>query len=339
MANPSIAFITAHRLGDALSHTPTIRYLKQVFPNTDISIITTSPEAATVFEGNPNISQIYNTSRGISKELSGRRFDLSISSCKKKDAISIFQSTCGPQLILSGITQDRVKGQSKEQHKPIHVAVRSVEKLRQLFPNTPEFNDYRYELPFTDRDKQNVDDKLQKWGIVTQPLISLHLGCRSIRKRFGFGKKELAHEKAWRLGHATRFCQLLAEHHPEVRCLATGTQGEGTYTRQLANTCPNVIDAVDMFSIKEAAALMHHLKACIVPDTGMLHIASTTPVHIVGLYAVTDPAITGPYPGRTAHTAIQRDSIDAITGDMVFDAVHSALTTADAPVTHAPSAT
>jgi ADP-heptose:LPS heptosyltransferase len=339
MADSSIAFITAHRLGDALSHTPTVRYLKQVFPSSEISIITTSPEATTIFEGNPNISKVYDTSKGIPQELSGRRFDLSISSCKKKDAISIFQATCGAQLILNGITQNRVEEQTKEQHKQMHVAARSVEKLRQLFPNTPKFNDYRYELPFTDRDKKNVDDTLQQWGIATQPLISLHLGCRSLRKRFGFGKKELAHEKAWRLGHATRFCQLLAEHHPEVRCLATGTQGEGTYTRQLANTCPNVIDAVDMLSIKEAAALMHHLKACIVPDTGMLHLASTTPVHIVGLYAVTDPAITGPYPGRTAHTAIQRESMDAITGDMVFDAVHLALTASEDSATDAPLAT
>lgn len=339
MPTQSIAFITAHRLGDALSHTPTIRFLKQAFPNSEICVITTSPEAATVFDGNPNISQIYNTSKGIPKELSGRRFDLSISSCKKKDAISILQSTYGPQLILSGITQGHVEAQSKEAEEHIHVSARSVEKLRKLFPNAPEFDDYRYELPFSESDQQKVDQQLQNWGVATQPLISLHLGCRSIRKRFGFGKKELAHEKAWRLGHATRFCQLLAEHHPDVRCLATGTQAEGTYTRQLANNCPNVIDAVDMFSIKEAAALMHHLKACIVPDTGMLHIASTTPVHIVGLYAVTDPAITGPYPGRTAHTALIEQSMDAITGDMVFDAVHSALTTSSDSTSHAPSAT
>ena len=339
MADFSIAFITAHRLGDALSHTPTVRFLKQAFPKSEISIITTSPEATTIFESNPNIHQVYDTSKGIPQELRGRRFDLSISSCKKKDAIQIFQSTYGPQLILSGITQKHIVAQFQEPQEPMHVSARSVEKLRQLLPNTPEFNDYRYELPFTDRDKKNVVEKLKQLGIAREPLISLHLGCRSIRKRFGFGKKELAHEKAWRLGSATRFCQLLAEHHPEVRCLTTGTQGEGTYTRQLANTCPNVIDTVDMFSIKEVAALMHHLKACIIPDTGMLHIASTKPVHIVGLYAVTDPAITGPYPGRTAHTAIRRDSMDVITGDMVFDAVHLALTASEDSATDAPLAT
>ena len=133
MADFSIAFITAHRLGDALSYTPTVRFLKQAFPKSEISIITTTPEATTIFERNPNIHKVYDTSKGIPQELRGRRFDLSISSCKKKDAIQIFQYTYGPQLILSGITQNRVEEQTKKQHKQIHVAARSVEKLRQLF--------------------------------------------------------------------------------------------------------------------------------------------------------------------------------------------------------------
>jgi ADP-heptose:LPS heptosyltransferase len=345
MAYSSIAFIAAHRLGDALGQTPTIRYLKQAFPDSELSVITVSPEASTVFQGNPNISRIYNASNGIPEELYGLRFDLTISSCGKKHAIPILQSTFGPQLLISGITQQTVTEKSNNPQKNIfeslvlsHVSVSLVTELCRLFGLKPDFNDYCYELPFSKNDQSNIDKKLQKWGIESHPLISLHLGCRSVRKRFSFGKKELAHEKAWRLKNATRFCQLLAEHHPEVRCLATGTQGEGTYTRQLAKTCPNVIDAVDLFSIKEAAALMHKLTACIVPDTGMLHIASTTPVHIVGLYAVTDPAITGPYPGRTAHTPIQRDSMDAITGDMVFDAVTSVLQTSNDPTIHVPSA-
>ena len=172
-----------------------------------------------------------------------------------------------------------------------------------------------------------VDRILKKLGVSNRTLIGLHLGCRSVRKHLSFLKRDITHEKAWRLNEATRFCQLLSEKHPEISCLATGTQAEGIFTKKLAKACPNVIDVVDLFSIKEAAALMHRLQTYVVTDTGMLHVASTTPVHIVGLYAVTNPAITGPSPGRTAHTAIQRDSMDAITGEIVFDAVHTALTT------------
>jgi ADP-heptose:LPS heptosyltransferase len=282
MANPSIAFITAHRLESALSHTPTIRFLKRVFPDSDIFRHHDKPRGHNRLQRQPkhqsNLQYLERyTHRSIRSPIRSLYQLL-----QKKDAISILQSTYGPQLILSGITQDHVIAQSKEPQKRIHVAVKSVEKLRQLFPNAPEFDDYRYKLPFSENDQKKVDKQLQEWGIATQPLIRLHLVCRSIDKRFGFWKKELVHEKAWRVEHANRFCELLAKNHPEVRCITTGIQDEGTYTRPLARTYPNVIDAVDMFSIKEAAALMHHLKACIVPDTGMLHIVSNLPSTLWG---------------------------------------------------------
>ena len=78
---------------------------------------------------------------------------------------------------------------------------------------------------------------------------------------------------------------------------------------------------VDCFTIKESAALMQQLKACIVPDTGMLHIASSTDVPIIGLYSVTNPSETGPFPGRKKNVAIVRNSMTEMTADIVFHAV------------------
>ncbi len=328
MPYSSIAYITAHRLGDALFQTPAIRQLKSAIPGISISIIAPSAASYAVFEGNPDIDALYDASSSIPEALKGRTFDLTMSNCSKRFAIPICKSINGPQLFPAGLGEIRSK--EKEPSLVIdlqHSCVSALESLCASLQISSTCNDYSYTLPFTKQDELQVDRILKQLDVSNRTLIGLHLGCRSVRKHLSFLKSDITHKKAWRLNEATRFCQLLSEKHPEIRCLATGTQAEGIFTKKLAKVCPNVIDVVDLFSIKEAAALMHRLQTYVVTDTGMLHVASTTPVHIVGLYAVTNPAITGPSPGRTAHTAIQRDSMDAITGDMVFDAVHTALTT------------
>lgn len=328
MPYSSIAYIIAHRLGDALFQTPAIRQLKSAIPGISISIIAPSAASYAVFEGNPDIDALYDASSSIPEALKGRTFDLTMSNCSKRFAIPICKSINGPQLFPAGLGEIRSK--EKEPSLAIdlqHSCVSALESLCASLQISSTCNDYSYTLPFTKQDELQVDRILKQLDVSNRTLIGLHLGCRSVRKHLSFLKSDITHKKAWRLNEATRFCQLLSEKHPEIRCLATGTQAEGIFTKKLAKVCPNVIDVVDLFSIKEAAALMHRLQTYVVTDTGMLHVASTTPVHIVGLYAVTNPAITGPSPGRTAHTAIQRDSMDAITGDMVFDAVHTALTT------------
>lgn len=331
MSQSSIAFITAHRLGDAISHTPTTRFLKNTFKDAAISVIAPSPEAYVVFKGNPDIKEVIDASKGIPDSLRGRKFDLIVSSTRKKSAVPICQAIYGPQLFLRGITESKMANTGIRPETMVediiipHTSSLPIEALRKILQITQPCHDFRYTLPFSKQDESQVERILKQLDASNRTLIGLHLGCRSIRKRLGFLNKDITHEKAWRLNQATLFCQLLSEKHPDVRCLATGTQAEGAFTKKLATVCSNVIDAVDLFSIKEAAALMHRLKVCVVTDTGMLHIASSTPVPIVGLYAVTDPDRTGPYPGRGAHTAIQRDSMDAITGDIVFDTVHSIL--------------
>ncbi|MDQ8195149.1 glycosyltransferase family 9 protein [Coraliomargarita sp. SDUM461004] len=319
----TIAFITTHRLGDALSHTPAIRFLKQYHQDAKITVIAPSPEAQIVFEGNPDVDEVLCVSSNKVTSLRGKRYDLTISFCRQSLAIEICKQIHGPQLLLSGITDKKVPDCQAAPPPPhqTHVSKSNVEKLRSLFISDKMFNDFRYTLSFTKADASMVETTLKHLGLEQSPLIALHLGCRSVRKRLGFGQTEITHEKAWRVNNAIDFCNQLAQAFPQVRCLATGTKAEGVYTKKLASACSNVIDTVDRFSIKQAAALMHQLKVCIVPDTGMLHIAASTPVPIVGLYAPTDPAETGPYPGRMNHYPIQKDSMDLITGKIVFDTI------------------
>lgn len=333
MNNLSIAFITTHRLGDALSHTPCIRFLKAHLKDVSISIIAPSDAAYAVFKGNPNIDAVYNASRNIPEDLKGLEFDLIIAVSRKKDSIPICQAIYGDQIFLGGLTEKKIAGMIKKQIRPLgitkegHACTLTIEALRSVLRITEPCNDYSYILPFTEEDRSQVDLKLHALGIANKTLIGLHLGSRKTSQRIPLFNRKLTHRNAWHLSGAIQFCQKLHEYRPEVRCLATGTNAEQVFTRKLAKACPNVIDVANLFTIKETAALMHRLEIYVTTDTGTLHVASSTPVHILGLFGPANPVYTGPFPGRKSQTIIKEKTMEAISGESVFAAVSDILDT------------
>ncbi len=59
-----------------------------------------------------------------------------------------------------------------------------------------------------------------------------------------------------------------------------------------------VVDLVGATSLKELAAVLAHCKGLISPDSGPAHIASALDTPVIGLYATSNPARTGPYRHR-----------------------------------------
>jgi ADP-heptose:LPS heptosyltransferase len=325
MPHPSIAYICAHRLGDALSQTPSIRHLKAAFPDTSISIIAPTSAAHAVFKGNPDIDALYDASSKIPDILKGQEFDITVIGCRKKSAMPICKCINGPQLFSSGFGEIT---QRIDRHTEVfsqHTCVQQLEALSKFFRISNTCSDYSYTLPYSTEDTLKVTQTLSELQLSDKTLVGLHLGSRSASKHFQKFSRELTHRTAWRIKASTHFCNRLHQEHPNIRCLATGTGSEKTFTRRLAKNCPNVIDVANLFSIKQSAALMHHLRAFVTTDTGTLHIASSTPVHIIGLFAPSDPLGTGPFPGKIEQTILKEKSMDDINGEVVFEAVDKIL--------------
>ena len=325
----SVAFITPHRLGDALFTTPAIRELKRQIPDIEITILATSQAAHEVYLGNPHIKAAYDCSEGVPTEVKEAHLDLTLAGLGNERSLSVsntLNGAChffvGTRISLKGQPRPRFKtGGADKNEAIIHATQNHINKFTRRFQLESPCCDFSDNLPITPQDTEFAKKKLQDLGIhQDQRLVGLHIGCRNIQKSkfFGLRKKELTNSRAWRMKEVIEFSGRLAKHDPQARGILTGTGGEAPLNAHLQKVCSNLIDLSNQFSIKQSAALVNELDAFICTDTGMQHIASSTSTPLIGLFGVTNPVDTGPYPGRKQTTIIEADNMDMTRGSEVF---------------------
>ena len=85
------------------------------------------------------------------------------------------------------------------------------------------------------------------------------------------------------------------------RVIVTGgpTELEHEYGRKLARICgPGLVNLVGKTSLKQLLALIAAADALICPDSGPAHMATAVDTRVIGLYASSNPARSGPYLSR-----------------------------------------
>lgn len=88
-----------------------------------------------------------------------------------------------------------------------------------------------------------------------------------------------------------------AWHRHRMRVLVTGgpTQLEREYGAALVAACPHVTDLTGRTTLKQLYALLRRARALVGPDSGPVHMATAAGTPVIGLYATSNPARTGPY--------------------------------------------
>ena len=78
--------------------------------------------------------------------------------------------------------------------------------------------------------------------------------------------------------------------------------GPGAIEREMAEAirrhCPAVIDQVGKDTLPQMLALLARARVLLAPDTGPAHMATMVGTPVIGLYAATNPARSGPYLSR-----------------------------------------
>ncbi len=78
--------------------------------------------------------------------------------------------------------------------------------------------------------------------------------------------------------------------------------GPGAIEREMAEAirrhCPTVIDQVGKDTLPQMLALLARARVLLAPDTGPAHMATMVGTPVIGLYAATNPARSGPYLSR-----------------------------------------
>lgn len=104
----------------------------------------------------------------------------------------------------------------------------------------------------------------------------------------------------WRNWSAERYAEV-ADYAGDtlgMQVVLTGgsSQREQQMGEAIANCCRNrPIDLIGKTSLKELLVLLNRAAVLIAPDSGPVHIATTVGTPVIGLYATSNPARTGPY--------------------------------------------
>ncbi len=144
--------------------------------------------------------------------------------------------------------------------------------------------------------EESVDGFLKGEGINSSaPLIGFQPGASTVS----------------RMWFADRFAELgrrLVKDIPGGRVVLTGSPAEKGLCDSIAKEIgEGAVSSAGRIGLKELPPLIKRFNVFVTGDTGPMHIAFTTGTPVVALYAVSDPARTGPFYSRERHRVIKKE--------------------------------
>lgn len=159
----------------------------------------------------------------------------------------------------------------------------------------------RMQLPVADDDRRTVASLLASQGLCEGSLlIGLQTGASS-------------RGRMWPTAHFAALARTLGERHPGCRFILTGSAAEAAYCHGIAAAIGSaaLVVAGDV-PLPRLPALVQRLAVLVTGDTGTMHIAIAVDTPIVGLFAVSDPHVSGPAYDLERHVTIHRPCDKAI---------------------------
>lgn len=300
-----LAIITPSRLGDTIFITPLIRFARHCYPYANIDVFTMGELSASALKGSPYIDQLYVLSTETPlKDINNfnNQYDVAFSAFEIKRTQAIASSLAETAIISPPMPE---------------IDHRTVEIL-QFFCKAMEISEtdlnYKYELFPNNNDRKTAERLLNSRQPQSATLVGLHIGCHQFAKnrsklRHWWRNQQLHHKasiKTWPIDSYAKLIDLSYQQYgTRVQFILTGTEHENFLAQPLTQK-NNVINLIGKTSVLELAALMDKLSIYITGDTGSLHVACATDVHVIGLFGPTEETITGPYPKHHSHTILKR---------------------------------
>ncbi|HSX03972.1 MAG TPA: glycosyltransferase family 9 protein [Rhabdochlamydiaceae bacterium] len=282
-------------LGDTLWATPSIRALRETYPHSDISVLT-SELGEQVLKNNPHIDELLVIGNPLFFSLACFFFILKK---KKFDAIFLFHSSqrlVFPLCALLGAPKIiGTLGLNKDldcilthplENKPQHEIERRLEMVRQVNALSKGQN---LEFFTTQEDEKKIERFLESHQIKPSTLlIGLHPGAQNLFKQW----------------HPSRFIQLglkLKEKWP-CKIFVTGSREEAALVAEIASNIPEAIPVAGELSLAAFATLQKKMALFVTNDTGPMHMAFAMKTPTIALFGPTDHELCGPNKATAALT-------------------------------------
>lgn len=292
-----ILILTSSSTGNNVFCTPAIRLLRKHLPQATLDVVALNKLSAEVFENNPDIGQVFVTSKSrvfddLAKNYT-KVFVLNKNSLKKLDNIkTAFTLVPAPTEAI---------------HHAEHLLKFVAEQLQ--VEVTDADRNYVIET------QQTAEHLLAKYAVSKEStLINIHLGCGTtlLHGWKFFYSRRADDKKLWSIDAYIALGQALQAALPQLRIVITGTNNEAFLAKKFEKNVPNTINLVGKTTVADLSALMQRLDLFIAHDCGVFHIAAASNVPIVGLFGPTNPVATGPFPIKAQHTVIKKTAMTDI---------------------------
>ncbi|OIO34765.1 MAG: hypothetical protein AUJ70_00275 [Candidatus Omnitrophica bacterium CG1_02_40_15] len=286
----NILIIKLGAIGDVILIVPSLRALRDNFPDARISVLI-GPESKHILKNCPYIDELILYDRkGRDKGLKGllktsgilrrKNFDMSIDFQNNKTSHIISWLGAIPERFgydnarLSFFVNNRIK-YLKIKATPL------VEQFRLLKSiNIDTMNTSRYLEIWPSKEDFSYIDKLLKnaWVSSSQILVGINIGS-----------SHRWETKRWPLKNFARLSDMLAE--KDIRVVLTGSKDAMDSVKDFIKISGiKPVNAVGLTSITQLGALIKRCRVFLTGDSAPMHVASSMGVDFIALFGPTDPA-------------------------------------------------
>lgn len=280
--------ISTTGLGDTLWGTPALRALRQSFPDSTISVLTSSLGAG-VLKHNKQIDEVFELGSSIFFSL--LRFYPTL---KKRnfDAILIFHTSQRMLLPFCALLEASHMIGTAHMNKDLdflltkalpkknqHEIERRLAIVRAIGAHVSDFS---MEITVRKNEERKIQRYLEGHGVPPHiPLVGIHPGAKNTFKQ-------------WPPSCFVDVGKRLA-HHFGAQILVTGDQSEALLVLEIASKIPGAIPIAGELDLSAFAALLKRMMVFVTNDTGPMHMAFACQTPTVAIFGPTDPSLCGPY--------------------------------------------
>lgn len=283
-------------IGDIVLSTPLIKNIKKLYPNSEITYVTT-PAGRVVLSNNPYLKEViaydkrgknkgFKGMLNLAKQLRNKKFDITyIPHRYLRSSLICFLAKI-PSRIGYDISEGKLFLNKKiEYRKDLH----EVERLLKLLDT--ECNDKKIELYPSKEDKEYIDNYLKDKNTNNKKLIALAIGSKWNTKR-------------WPIEYFNELIERL-ESLDYVRVVLVGGNEEKDL---LVKYSDKTINAIGETSLLQLAELIKRCDLIVTNDSSPIHIASAFETYIIAIFGATVREL-GFYPWSQNSEVIENNSL------------------------------
>lgn len=284
-----ILLVRLRLIGDVLMTTPSVKILRNALPSTKIYYLVEPPQNE-LLEGNPDIDRLIVIDRkasfkelfGLIKKMREERFDVAIDFHGGPRA-SILTLLSGAKIRVGYSYSPRrvfyhIKVERGVKDGFIHSVINQLNLLKGIgieWEDIPPLF-----MPSIDgEEKEKLDKIFKDKGLENKNFIVFHVSAGNRYREWGV--------ENWK-----NLIKAISK-DMKLTSVLIGSRDDIFYERSL--DFPNVVSLIGRINLREVREVIRKSLLFVGPDSGPMHIASTTDTPIIALFGPTTPLVFGPW--------------------------------------------